>query len=347
MKNINAIHCTIEEEEKEEGNKQQPDSMKNINSTHCPVCNEIINTTKPLLAKDYTVSGETFSIFKCNNCQYGFTHPQPNPNDIGKYYSSPDYSPHANYVKNAVDVLYNVARTFNVKKKVELVKTVAKTQHNIHIADIGCGNGHFLYQCKKAGMIVHGVEVNQHARNNTEQKIKQKVFQSVEQLSDLINVNTGGHNDNNTQTKYTNDQSQMLDVITLWHVLEHLYQPKIVLQQLLKIIKPTGIIIIALPNYQAHDAQHYQQHWAAYDTPRHLSHFTKKTITFIAKQCDAKLIDTIPLKLDALYVSILSEKYKGNNNTIALINGIAKGVISNYYAKKNNEYSSVIYVLQK
>jgi 2-polyprenyl-3-methyl-5-hydroxy-6-metoxy-1,4-benzoquinol methylase len=346
MKNIIAIHCTIEEEEKEEGNKQQPDSMKIINAIHCPVCKQIINA-QPLLAKDYTVSGETFSIFKCDNCQYGFTHPQPNPNDIGKYYGSPDYSPHANYVKNAVDVLYNIARIFNVKNKVKLVKTFAKAQDHIHIADIGCGNGHFLQQCKKNGMIVQGVEVNHNAIYNTEQKIKQKVFQSVDQLVNLINVNTGGHNDNNTQTKYPNDHKQMLDVITLWHSLEHLYQPINVVQQLLNITKTTGIIIIALPNYLAHDAQVYQQHWAAYDTPRHLSHFTEKTIKFIAEQCDAKLIDTIPMKLDALYVSILSEKYKGKNNAIALINGIAKGMISNYYAKKNNEYSSVIYVLQK
>jgi 2-polyprenyl-3-methyl-5-hydroxy-6-metoxy-1,4-benzoquinol methylase len=320
--------------------------MKEFNSTHCPVCNEIINT-QPLLAKDYTVSGETFSIFKCDNCQYGFTHPQPSPDNIGKYYSSKDYSPHANYVKNAVDVLYNVARTFNVKNKVQLVKTVANKQGNINIADIGCGNGHFLQQCKKNGMIVHGVEVNHNARYNTEQKIKQKVFQSVEQLANLINVNTGGHNDNNTQTKYPNDQSQALDVITLWHVLEHLYQPINVLQQLLNITKTTGIIIIALPNYLAHDAQYYQQHWAAYDTPRHLSHFTEKTIKFIAKQCDAKLIDTIPMKLDALYVSILSEKYKGNNNAIALIKGIAKGIQSNRHAKKTGQYSSIVYVLQK
>jgi 2-polyprenyl-3-methyl-5-hydroxy-6-metoxy-1,4-benzoquinol methylase len=345
MKNINSTHCTIEEE-KEEGHKQQPDSMKNINSTHCTVCNQIIKD-KPLLCKDYTVSGETFSIFKCGNCQYGFTFPQPNPDNIGKYYSSTDYSPHANYVKNVTDVLYNIARTFNVNNKVKLVKTFAKQHDNIRIADIGCGNGHFLQQCKKSGMIVQGVEINQQARNITEQKIKQKVFQSVDQLVNLINVNTGGHNDNNTQPCYLDEQSQTLDVITLWHALEHLYQPINVIQQLLNITKTTGVIIIALPNYQAFDAQYYQQHWAAYDTPRHLSHFTQKTITFIAKQCNAKVVDVLPLKLDALYVSILSEKYKGMNNTVALAKGSITGILSNKHAKKTGQYSSLIYVLAK
>jgi 2-polyprenyl-3-methyl-5-hydroxy-6-metoxy-1,4-benzoquinol methylase len=321
--------------------------MKEFNEIHCPVCNEIINTTKPLLAKDYTVSGETFSIFKCTNCQYGFTHPQPSPNDIGKYYSSPDYSPHANYVKNAVDVLYNVARTFNVKNKVQLVKTFAKAQDHINIADIGCGTGHFLYQCKKQGMIVQGVEVNQQAKNITEKRIGQKIFQSVDELINLMSVNMGGQNVNNTQPCYLNDDKQLLDVVTLWHVFEHLYQPKNVVQQLLNVTKTTGIIVIALPNYQAHDAQHYQQHWAAYDTPRHLSHFTEKTITFIAEQCNAQLLDVIPLKLDALYVSILSEKYKGKNNAIALTKGIARGIQSNLHAQKTGQYSSIVYVLQK
>ena len=106
-----------------------------------------------------------------------------------------------------------------------------------------------------------------------------------------------------------------------------------------------GRIVIAVPNYKSFDAQHYKEHWAAYDVPRHLSHFSKETIAKIFKSNGLELKSTKKLKWDAYYISYMSEQYE--HHALPLIKGTIKGFISNCKARRTGEWSSMIYIFEK
>ena len=113
---------------------------------------------------------------------------------------------------------------------------------------------------------------------------------------------------------------------------------------------PKGKVIIAVPNHESQDAQIYQEHWAAYDVPRHLYHFSPKSIIHLVEKFGFTHEQTLPMKFDSYYVSILSENYLNpNKGTIRkLINAFINGYKSNTWAKKNNNnYSSLLFILKK
>ena len=92
------------------------------------------------------------------------------------------------------------------------------------------------------------------------------------------------------------------DLITMWHVLEHVDDLKWQMEQLKRLIRPNGRIVIALPNYKSYDAAYYKEYWAAYDVPRHLNHFNKKTLTNIFSSSNLYLSKTDKLVWDAYYI---------------------------------------------
>jgi len=135
------------------------------------------------------------------------------------------------------------------------------------------------------------------------------------------------------------------DCITLWHVLEHIHDLNPTFEKIKKLLSKDGILVLALPNSNSYDAGIYQQFWAAYDLPRHLYHFTETTIKLLATNYNLTCIKTIPLKIDAFYISILSEKYK--NSSFGLLKGLKAGIKSNRKAKQSGYgYSSMIYILK-
>ena len=122
------------------------------------------------------------------------------------------------------------------------------------------------------------------------------------------------------------------------------------LDQLTARLQNNGTIFIAVPNHKSFDAQTYKSQWAAYDTPRHLWHFSQSTMASLLTQHGLTLHKTLPMKLDALYVSILSEKYKSQPAKPgfgSLVRGLMTGIKSNLSAVRNQEYSSLIYIARK
>ena len=135
------------------------------------------------------------------------------------------------------------------------------------------------------------------------------------------------------------------DLITMWHVLEHVDELKWQITQLQRLIKSNGRIIIAVPNYKSYDGQYYKEHWAAYDVPRHLNHFNKQTITKIFKASGLELKKTDKLIWDAYYISYMSEQYK--HHKFPLIKGAYRGLVSNCKARRSGEWSSMVYIFKK
>ena len=298
-------------------------SMKTILHTSCPVCKA--TTLKPLVqCKDYTVSNETFSIEVCENCQTGITQQVPTKTDIGRYYQSESYISHSNTKKGLVNTIYHTVRSYMLGKKLQLVETVTNKKTGLAL-DIGCGTGYFLNTLQKAGWQVEGIEADENARKFAKEQFTLQVH-APEYLTAL--------------------PSKAFDVITLWHVLEHIHDLASYMQEIYRVLKPAGTLIIAVPNYQSYDATHYKELWAAWDVPRHLWHFTPTSMAVLAKNYNFTLLQHHLMPFDSFYVALLSEKYK--KNPFALLAGFWHGFLSLLGAWKNVKHaSSIIYVLKK
>ena len=290
----------------------------------CPVCNG--KSFNPYLTcTDHTVSHETFKLVRCQNCQLVITSPKPETASLQNYYLSADYISHTNRAKTIIDRLYLLARSFTLKWKIDLIEKHAPPTEKLSILDYGCGTGHFLSACYERNWNISGVEPSDQARQNADTQVRPLICNSITELSEIS-----------------------FDVITLWHVLEHIPDPTQALQTITARLKQNGTLIIAIPNHKSWDATFYKEHWAGYDVPRHLWHFSQPNVVMLAKKLSLQLVETIPMKLDAYYVSLLSEKYKNPNKKISnLLQGFVKGLTSNLKASKTRESSSLIYILKK
>jgi SAM-dependent methyltransferase len=137
------------------------------------------------------------------------------------------------------------------------------------------------------------------------------------------------------------------DVVTLWHVLEHVHQLHPYMEQLKNILKPDGWLVIAVPNYTSGDAQRYGKTWAAYDVPRHLYHFSPQSMKTLVQQHGLTVTDIRPMWFDSFYVSMLSEKYRNAGN-LGLVKALWSGAMSNLGAARATSHcSSLIYLIRK
>ena len=285
----------------------------------CPVCGKTEFRNK-LVVEDRTVSHESFAIVQCAGCSFQFTNPRPDEADIGRYYESDDYVSHNSGAAGLVNRAYKVARFFTMRRKVGLLTKFAPRRGKL--LDYGCGTGNFLAAAKSAGWDVAGFEPNARAREEASQRLGQSIGQ------DGLGALEPG----------------TFDAITLWHVLEHVHTLNETLAQLAALLKPDGVMLIAVPNVESLDAQHYRELWAAYDVPRHLYHFAPKTMAQLLKKHKLAIRETLPMPLDAYYVSMLSEKHKAERAG-GLLTVLKAGYKSNQYAEQHEgQYSSLLYV---
>lgn len=271
-----------------------------------------------LTAKDFTVSNETFGLYKDSKTDMLVTFPKPESSQLPKYYQSNNYISHTDRKANWFELCYQVIKSFALKNKVKCIEAFAENKGSL--LDIGAGTGDFLKQAKKSGWNVVGVEPNESARNLAQKK----GIELYQNSNDLKNAS--------------------FDVITMWHVLEHVEDLNAQIIELKRLLNPNGMIIVAVPNYRSYDAKYYKRFWAAFDVPRHLWHFSKKSIRVIFGKHDFNVVKILPMKWDAFYVSLLSEKYK--TGSMNIFRAIYIGLKSNSRAKKRMQYSSHIYVIK-
>lgn len=292
-----------------------------ITYLNCPVC-EGTNFAEVMKAKDFTVSGELFGISHCNDCQHRFTNPVPSQEEIGPYYKSEDYVSHTNTGKGFIHGIYQMVRRFTLKSKRRLVCD-ASGLSNGKLLDVGSGAGAFLATMKLAGWECAGIEPDADART-----VAKKDFGvEARPAEDFLGLMEG------TQ-----------DVITMWHVLEHVHELQGYMTKLKALLKPNGKLLIAVPNYSSKDAKLYQANWAAYDVPRHLYHFCPTSMRSLLKRHGLKLVATHRMPFDSFYVSMLTER----NTNGSMIRGIWNGWRSWWVAFFDREHcSSLIYVIEK
>ena len=291
--------------------------------TKCPLCKSghFLNHIE---LTDFAVSRDTFLLSKCTNCHLLFTNPRPTAEDIGPYYDFPEYYSHQDKSKNLTQWIYQKVRDYSISKKVKLIEELEETGK---LLDYGCGTGEFLNEARINLWKVYGVEPNEKARAQANKKLGGKVSESIEELK----------------------KDTVFDVITLFHVLEHIHDLRKTVKKLVNHLKPKGYLIIAVPNHESWDAKTYSNYWAGWDVPRHLYHFNSKSMEQFKNEFDLELTDIKPMIFDSFYVSLLSEKYKNPNSGLlsTYFQALKNGFQSNQEAEAPGNYSSNIFIFQK
>ena len=272
----------------------------------------------PLKVKDYLVTNEEFTLIYNSEKEMLLTNPQPEANQLSKYYESDNYISHTDNKKGIVSFLYQTVKKRALQNKLNLITSLKKDANNI--LDIGAGTGDFLKHIKSENRVVFGIEPNKKARALA----SKKGINLEESIADF--------------------KGKTFDVITMWHVLEHVPNLEETIKKIEALLNPNGVLIIAVPNYNSFDAAYYKNYWAAFDAPRHLWHFSRNAMKKIFSD-NLISLKTKPMIFDSFYVSLLSEKNKtGKQN---LIKAFLIGLRSNISALKSKEYSSLIYCYKK
>lgn len=292
-------------------------------ATACPLCgtsdHELLFT-----CKDHTVTGEVFPILQCMGCQFVYTGGAPAQSNIGRYYQSSAYISHTDRKDGFVNRLYQFVRKRAVVSKRKMIsRLVCKEQRRL--LDYGCGTGAFLQEMQSTGWHIQGIEPDPGARN----KAAAHTQVSIGEPSMLVST-----------------KAAAVDVITLWHVLEHVHDLHETLDQFQRILDPNGFLIVAVPNHRSRDAFYYKQHWAAFDVPRHLYHFDPDSMQTLMKMHGFDVVGIRPMWFDAYYVSLLSDQYKSGK--IRPVHAFMRGLVSNLGAIfQKGVCSSQIYVIRK
>ena len=279
---------------------------------------DILNKKHFLTVKDHSVSKETFDLYHDETLDMLITFPQPSLENLGKYYESEDYISHTDNKRSLFEKLYHFIKNIALKNKLNLINSLQPNKGSI--LDIGAGTGDFLSVAKKDGWQTIGVEPSTKAKSIA----INKGVSFVDLTTELAN--------------------NSFDVISMWHVLEHVPDLDKQIKELKRLLKPNGTLLIAVPNFKSFDAKHYEKFWGAYDVPIHFWHFSKTAIKLLFEKEKMKLEKVLPMKFDSFYVSLLSEKYKSGK--MNFIKAFYVGLLSNFKATKSFEYSSHIYIIR-
>ncbi|MRT15433.1 class I SAM-dependent methyltransferase [Vitellibacter sp. q18] len=271
-----------------------------------------------LSTKDYLVTGKNFDLILNPEWQLLETIPKPDADELGKYYESSEYISHTDDRTGIFSRLYQLVKNWSLRKKVSIISEQNGSIGSV--LDIGAGTGDFLKYAKSKGWDIYGVEPN----NKASSLAFDKGVALEPNLEDF--------------------ECKKFDVITLWHVLEHLPDLEENISKITSMLKPNGSLIIAVPNFRSYDAYYYGKYWAAFDVPRHLWHFSRESINLLFSS-NFTIEKIEPMFFDSFYVSLLSEKYKSGR--AFSIRAIWVGFVSNLKALRSKEYSSLIYCLRK
>lgn len=272
-----------------------------------------------LICKDHSVTKEEFKLIKDAESDMLVTTPQPDAKNLFRYYESEDYISHTDSKRSLFEKIYQLIKQYALNKKLRIINKFSSPQGAL--LDVGAGTGDFLLCAKKGGWQIQGIEPNLKARKLAEEK-------GVYLREDIDEIT-----------------NQKFDVITLWHVLEHVPDLKNYIVTLKGLLKENGTLIVAVPNYESYDAKYYKEFWAAYDVPRHLWHFSIRSISILFSKENMKVVKILPMVFDSYYVSLLSEKYK--TGKMNYVNALFVASMSNLKAKFSKNYSSLIYIIKK
>ena len=267
------------------------------------------------------MSHQAFAIQQCAVCTFRLTNPRPDIDSIGPYYQSDEYVSHNDKSGGSINTVYRMVRNYTMRAKLKLINDLNHGPGRL--LDVGCGTGAFLETCQSGGWEIVGMEPDENSRAVAQEKLKIALKPNLNLL----------------------ENGASFDIITLWHVLEHVPNLNETIKQLNWYLSEKGTLLIAVPNSDSYDAKYFKEHWAAYDVPRHLYHFTPSTIQSLFEKHSLKLIDQKPMPFDAFYIGMLSTRYKSGKTDY--LKSIRVGLQSNWEANRTGNSSSQIYLFKK
>ncbi|MCY4162272.1 MAG: class I SAM-dependent methyltransferase [Flavobacteriaceae bacterium] len=266
--------------------------------------------------KDHAQSQKTFNIYWNHERTIAQTDVEHIEN-MEDYYSS-DYMSFHSKTLSLHNKLYGVIRQWMHHRKWKLITSHFKKK-NLKVLDFGAGGGYFADFLKKRVETVDLIESNHRAVSQCLEK-GHRVFKKLKELPG----------------------NETYQVMTMWHVLEHLNNPKETIRRMKEYLEENGVLVIAVPNIQSFDAQKYKACWAAWDVPRHRWHFTPQGLIGLLKEAEFQILQKRTLFFDGFYISQLSEKNKGSQ--FWFIKGLFWGAASYVWGLMSGNYSTMVLV---
>lgn len=190
-----------------------------------------------------------FRLVRCRSCQLVYLNPRPAPESVSYFYPDGDYT----CFRRAAGDNIRLGRNHPVMR---IGANNRKPPGSL--LDIGCGNGDFLVAARNAGWTVAGIEPNAYARGIARRRVGDEAV-----ASSLVE---GNH------------PSGRFQMVTMWHVLEHLHSPSRALHEVSRILEPGGVLGIAVPNFDSFERRTWGRDWIAVMPPTHLYHFTRRSL---------------------------------------------------------------------
>ena len=238
--------------------------MYSLVEANCPVCGKFDTDIK------FSFTKHRLNIVKCRNCQMVWTTPQVRKRDLDNLYEPNYYDSVMNQLKENSSSTFR--KLINKKKRQQLLHSFARRFNvlmkaiptpDARLLEIGCGNGNFLLYLRDHDCQATGIDTSPHAVTlATKQGLQ--IFQGE---LDKLNL---------TSNKF--------DGILMYHVLEHVYSPKGLLKEIHRLLKPSGILIIEVPNIDSFSARLFGPHWMHLALPLHVNHFSPTTLSLMLKQ---------------------------------------------------------------
>lgn len=222
----------------------------------CPLCGS--TDSRPFIESpdpNPATGGLWFAVVQCQECSLRYTNPRPNIDSIGQFYPT-DYLPH-----RRLHLKKNGTRRWNVLRPLRGKATERRSlpwHGEGRLLDFGCGAGGFLARMAEQGWKVTGLDASLLAVKQIREELGLRALQGTLPHPEL--------------------QPESFDVITLWCSLEHVHEPRQILQEAHRLLVPGGRILIVVPNIESWPFRWFGPSWFALDLPRHLIHFEPKTL---------------------------------------------------------------------
>ena len=233
-----------------------------------------------------------------------FLSPRPSEKESVLFYRDERYLPFTSFgeKRSLTGAVYRFVRRMNLRWKRGLVDGYwrgGKAASPGRLLDVGCGTGEFLVTMRKAGWEVEGIETNPEASAWVRKNWGIPVHEG--DVRDLP-PSRGSY-----------------DVITLWHVIEHIYDPAPVLRKLRTLLNSRGFLLVATPNVAGFDSTFYKEQWIALDVPRHVNHFSNRSLKDLFEREGFASNACRQLPIDAWFNTVMSEHLAAGRSRLRLL----------------------------
>jgi SAM-dependent methyltransferase len=193
-------------------------------------------------------SDETFSIVRCSRCGLGHTSPQPD--DLAPYYGEKYYGGRHSFTQRHC-----------MARNLRLLQRAMRGSEGKKLLDVGCGDGSYLALAREHGFVVSGTELGDNAQPAS------RGIEARQTVDDWL------------------DRAPF-DVVTMWHSLEHFRDVRGALASVSRVLRPGGVLVVAVPDFGGLQARAFGPYWFHLDVPRHLFHFDRGALETLLRATD-------------------------------------------------------------